>query len=460
MIAPARSAAFQILLKIEQNAGHCDELLRSPLVDRRSQADRNLCTTLVMGTLRWQIALDSRINALLARPDTRLEDEVRIALRLGVFQMLYLDRIPDHAAVMDSVELVKQTGQGFASGMVNAVLRKIAVAPPVELPETFANAGELAAAYAHPAWMVERWVTRYGIESAAAICRFDQQPPPTTVRLVGEGSEAALLAEGIELAPGAFLTRARRVVQGDVTATVTYREGGVRIQDENSQLVAELAGRGENILDCCAAPGGKTAILAERNPKSSLLACDVSRRRLDEMRGMLRNPRGARISYEAVDAARLPYEGVFDLILCDVPCSGTGTIARNPEIRHRLDPAEFPRQHSRQVAILLAALRALKPGGRLVYASCSLEPEENEAVIQDCLSGRPEFAEVGLEQRVEALIAEGSMHEGSATGILEKGHLRTIPGVHPGDGFFAAMIERKVEAASAVKATRRVRSSV
>ncbi len=129
MIAPARSAAFAILLQVERNAGHCDELLRSELVDRLSQADRNLCTNLVMGTLRWQIALDARINALLARPDTRLDDEVRIALRLGAFQMLYLDRIPSHAAVMDSVELVKQSGQGFASGMVNAVLRKIAVAP-------------------------------------------------------------------------------------------------------------------------------------------------------------------------------------------------------------------------------------------------------------------------------------------------------------------------------------------
>ena len=404
MIAPARSAAFAILLKVEQNAGHCDELLRSELVDRLSQADRNLCTNLVMGTLRWQIALDARINALLARPDTRLDDEVRIALRLGVFQMLYLDRIPSHAAVMDSVELVKHSGHAFASGMVNAILRKIAVAPAIEPPTSFANPAELAAAHAHPAWMVERWALRYGMEKAAAICSFDQEQPATCVRLVSESAEAELLAEGIELASGAFLAKARRVVRGDVTATVTYRNGGVRIQDEGSQLVAELAGKGENILDCCAAPGGKTAILAERNPKSSLLACDVSRRRLDEMRGLLRNLRGARISYETCDAAKLPYDKIFDLVLCDVPCSGTGTIARNPEIRHRLEPAEFSRQHSRQVAILLAATRALKPGGRLVYASCSLEPEENESVIQDCLSGRPEYSEGDLSERVAALV--------------------------------------------------------
>ena len=443
MIAPARLAAFGILLKIEQQAGHCDELLRSEVVDRLTQADRNLCTNLVMGTLRWQIALDARINELLARPDMRLGDEVRIALRLGAFQMLYLDRIPNHAAVMDSVELVKHTGQGFAAGMVNALLRKIAVAPRVEIPSSFDNAAAVAAAYAHPTWMVERWVLRYGLEKATAICKFDQEQPPTTVRLVGDGAETSLADEGIELAPGAFLAHARRVVRGDVTATVIYRDSKVRIQDEGSQLVAELAGHGENILDCCAAPGGKAAILAENNPKATLLACDVSRRRLDEMRGLLRNVRGARISYETMDAAKLAYEKQFDLVLCDVPCSGTGTIARNPEIRHRLEPAEFARQHSRQVAILLAGMRTLKPGGRLVYASCSLEPEENEAVIQDCLSGRPEFSEIGVGERLKALVAEGSMHDGSAAGFMEKSRLRTLPGVHPCDGFFAAMIRRQ-----------------
>jgi 16S rRNA (cytosine967-C5)-methyltransferase len=440
VIAAARTAAFAILLQVERREGHSDELLRSAAVDRLSQPDRNLCTNLVMGTLRWQIALDSRINSLLARPDARLEDEVRVALRLGAFQMVYLDRIPSHAAVMDSVELVKQSGQGFASGMVNAVLRKIAVAPAVEVPASFLDAAELAAAYAHPAWMVERWALVYGIGKAEAICRFDQEQPATCVRLVSETAEAELAAEGVELAAGALLTRARRVVRGDVTATVTYRNGGVRIQDEGSQLVAELAGCGENILDCCAAPGGKAAILAEKSPKAALLACDVSRRRLDEMRGLLRNARGARISYEVCDAAKLGYERFFDLILCDVPCSGTGTIARNPEIRHRLEPAEFSRQHSRQVAILLAALRALRPGGRLLYASCSLEPEENEAVIQDCLSGRPEFVEVGLAERVTALVADGTLISGE--GLLRNGRLRSLPGLHPFDGFFAAMIVR------------------
>jgi 16S rRNA (cytosine967-C5)-methyltransferase len=443
MIAPARLAAFEILLKIERNAGHSDELLRSESVDRLSVRDRHLCTNLVMGTLRWQIALDARIDSFLTRPDARLDDAVRTALRLGAFQHLYLDRIPIHAAVTESVELVKAGGRSFASGMVNAVLRKIVAQPPSEAPANLTEPAEIALAYAHSGWLVERWATRYGIENAASICRFDQEQPATTVRLVGDDAEKALLAEGVELAPGAFLTYARRVVRGDITATRAYQDGAVRIQDEGSQLVAELAGQGDNILDCCAAPGGKTAILAERNAKSTLLACDISRKRLVEMRGVMQGVRGARISYEIADAAKLHYERSFDLVLCDVPCSGTGTIARNPEIRHRLEPAEFARQHSRQVAILLSAMRVLRPGGRLLYSTCSLEPEENEAVIQDCLTGRDEFSEIGLNERVDALVREGSLLTERAAGLLRRGRLQTIPGVHPCDGFFGAMIGRR-----------------
>ena len=152
-------------------------------------------------------------------------------------------------------------------------------------------------------------------------------------------------------------------------------------------------------MDCCAAPGGKTAILAEKNPKSALLACDVSKRRLDEMRGLLRNVRGARISYEACDAAKLTYDKVFDLVVCDVPCSGTGTIARNPEIRHRLEPAEFPRQHSRQVAILLSAMRALKPGGRLVF----VEYRREDPAVAIKLVHKMTEAQVRKEMSVQPL---------------------------------------------------------
>ena len=350
-ITTARAAAFDILMKIERNQGHCDDLLRTRQVEVLAPLDRNLCTNLVMGTLRWQIALDAEVNRSLKRPEGRLSDEVRIALRLGAFQLLYLDRIPAHAAISESVELAKRAENKFAAGMVNAVLRKVA-AGGARSKHDAATAAGIAGATAHPVWLVERWAAAYGLEAAAAICAFNQEQPPLHLRCASDGVEDTLKGAGIELEPGAYLSRARKLTKGDVTTTVAYRDGLVRIQDEGSQLVAELAGAGRKILDCCAAPGGKTMILAENNPESDILACDVSLRRLDQMKGMLRAlPKKVQLRFQVADAARPSFKDEYDLVLCDVPCSGTGTIARNPEIRHRLKPEDITRHHERQVTI-------------------------------------------------------------------------------------------------------------
>jgi 16S rRNA (cytosine967-C5)-methyltransferase len=442
-IAPARAAAFHILLGLETRTGHSDDLLRSAAVSRLSEQDRHLATTLVMGTLRWQSALDSRVAGFLKRPDSQLEVPVRLTLRMGAFQLLHLDRIPAHAAIDESVELAKRHGQAHAAGMVNAVLRRLATAPRAPLPDP-RNAAELSSMYAHPYWLVERWVAVYGLARATTICQFDQDQAPTSLRLLAAGAEEALLAEGIELAPGTFLTQARRVVQGDITGAKSLREGLVRIQDEGSQLVAELAGHGNRILDTCAAPGGKTAILAKRNPAARIVASDASGKRLEEMRCLM--PVDPRISYRVADAAKTMWGERFDLILCDVPCSGTGTLARNPEIRHRLDAAELKRQQVRQIAILRAAMAALEPGGRLIYSTCSLEPEENEAVVSACLAAIPGFRIEPLEGELDALTSSGVLTaEGSQRlreSAMVKGCLRTLPGVHPCDGFFAALLTR------------------
>ncbi len=201
------------------------------------------------------------------------------------------------------------------------------------------DAGDALAA--HPSWMVERWVAAFGNETAEAICRYDQLPPPTTIRLDSP--------EGLHLEPGVFVTRAQRLVAGEPPT-------GVRIQDEGSQLIAELAGRGNRILDCCAAPGGKTAILAERNPESLITACDISPARLKAMQRNLKSPA---IRFRVLDATELPFEKEFDLVLCDAPCSGTGTLARNPEIKHRTNLEDFRRHRDRQLLLLGSAMRAL-----------------------------------------------------------------------------------------------------
>jgi 16S rRNA (cytosine967-C5)-methyltransferase len=448
MIAPARRVSYRILLQIASSDAHSDELLRSAEVDRLSAQDRNLTTTLVLGTLRWQLALDARIRALLARPETKLSAEAATALRMGAYQLLHLDRVPAHAVVHDSVELVKYGDERGAAGMVNAVLRKIqSKGYRVQgTEEQERSVRELASEWAHPVWMVERWARRYRLEAAEAICRWDQEPSGATIR----GTEPAADLEGIETEPGYFLRCARRVVRGDVGRSEEFRKGRVRIQDEASQLVAEIAAAAApgalRVMDTCAAPGGKTAILAERLPEAEITAVDVSRARLEQMRERVLGAGAERFVWEVADAATLELKPEWDLILCDVPCSGTGTMARNPEIRLRVSEADLARQHARQVAILRAGLAGLKPGGRLVYSTCSLEPEENEDVVAEVLRETTGFEVIAVEGILDQLAASGVVTAEGRERLrtaTEEDFLRTLPGVHPCDGFFAAVLSRE-----------------
>lgn len=442
-IAPARRIAYQLLLQIATTDAHSDDLLRSPEVDALSTQDRALTTTLVLGTLRWQLALDARIREFLARPDATLAPEAATALRMGAYQLLHLDRVPAHAVLNDSVELVKRGKEKGAAGMVNAVLRKVQrSALSVQRSEE--------PCLAHPAWMVDRWVRRYGPKAAEVICRWDQEPAGVSLRV-----KAGVDLSDLETEPGYFLTAARRVVQGDVGWSAAVREGRARIQDEASQLVGEvLAAWADDeparpllkVLDLCAAPGGKTAILAERLSSAEITAVDVSRKRLDAMRRMMPDALAGRMRFEVADAAKMELRPEWDLILCDVPCSGTGTMARNPEIRLRVTEADLARQHARQVAILRNGLRGLKAGGRLVYSTCSLELEENEAVVTEATAAGEGFRVVPVASVLNRLAARGVVTaEGrerlrSAT---EGDFLRTLPGVHPCDGFFAAVVEAR-----------------
>jgi 16S rRNA (cytosine967-C5)-methyltransferase len=364
-----------------------------------SQADRNLATTLVLGVLRWQIGLDALAQPLLQRPDP-LDAPVAIAIRMGAFQLLHLDRIPAHAALSESVELVRAAGHGHAAGMVNAILRKITRMPPMRVP-LVETTHALAQRLSHPQWLVERWQKNYGRAAAVAVCEADLREPPQGVLFADEAAFA---------------------------------------MDDGSRLVAELAAASQTapqrIWDCCAAPGGKTLVLAARHPEAELVASDVNPRRLKGMVDRLKVGAPQVRTIEA-DAMKLPAdEGLFDLILCDVPCSGTGTLSRNPEIKERLQPAELGRQAVRQREILTGALGRLAPGGSLVYSTCSLEPEENDEVVAAVLAKVKGVEQVSLAPVLEKLKLE------KTDGLIKNGVLRTLPGVFLGDGFFAAMFFR------------------
>ena len=436
-ISPARSEAFAILFAVENGQGHSDGLLRSRSVARLSPQDKNLATALVLGVLRWQLALDARIRPLLKRPNAKLDTEVLIALRLGAFQLLHLDRIPAHAAIDESVELTRAAGHRFASSMVNAVLRKLAASTKTAV--TFDTQT------AYPAWMMERWIRFFGLETTQAICSNGVTEPEINIRISGSTDEAELAQEGVTLAPGQLLTASRAVLTGDIAATTAFREGLVRIQDEGSQLIAEIAGQGSVILDACAAPGGKTLILAERNPQSRIVAYEVNKQRASSLRKRLASF-VSHVECREADAAALTENNAYDLALVDAPCSGTGTLARNPEIRHRLQPEEFARQAKRQKAILAAALRAVKPGTRIVYSTCSLEPEENEQVIAVVAAENPGVRVAPLHARIKQMRNESIVTphgaETLASCFTPEGYLRLFPSVHGTDGFFIAQLEK------------------
>jgi len=451
-VSSARAGAFEILLRVEREDSYAAELLHSGKLAKLSPRDHGLTTELVMGVLRWQSLLDRRLAAASSQKIERLDVEVLTALRLGLYQLQFLSRVPARAAIFESVELVKAAHKRSAASFVNAVLRKISRASAEDIVAEIAKSFDpitLAQNSAHPSWLVSRWAEHYGLETARKICAHDQTVPVTTIHIHGDRfrdaqsnkdrSEAELAAAGIQLAPGQLLTAARRVVAGDVTATRAYQEGRISIQDEASQVVALLTGRGEVILDCCAAPGSKTGLLARRNPQARVFATELHPHRARLLQSLSRLPN---VHVVAADARHLPFSIAFDRILADVPCSGTGTLARNPEIKWRLKAEDLRDLQSRQVAILKSALARLSSRGRLVYSTCSLERDENEAVVEAALEGTTDFQVIDCRAELEQLRQSAELCWKDTESLLAGPYLRTIPGVHPCDGFFAAMIER------------------
>jgi len=445
MVSAARAAAFDILLRVEQQQAYASELLHSRRLQELSPADRGLCTELVMGVLRWRSRLDLAIAAFSSQPLHRLDVEVLIALRLGAYQIGFLQRVPARAAVNESVELARRGRKRSAVPFVNGVLRKVAAKPDLLRAEAAPGQGttvQMAEHYAHPHWLTERWAAAYGPAAAEKICAYDQAAPATAVRLRHPAVEEELRREGVELGPGELLATARRLKAGDLTHTRAFAEGRVAVQDEASQLVALLVGQGRRLLDCCAAPGGKTAILAERNPESLIVAADFHLHRARLLARRLHGA-GGKVRILAADATRLPLGGGFDRVLADVPCSGTGTLARHPEIKWRLAAQDLAELHRKQAAILNAALEQVSPGGRLLYSSCSLEREENAAVVEEALAGRGDFHALDCREELRRLQAAGELSWPDLDSLVSGEFLRTVPGLEPCDGFFAAILERQ-----------------
>jgi 16S rRNA (cytosine967-C5)-methyltransferase len=450
-VSPARAAAFDILLRVERESSFASELLHAANYESLSTPDHALATELVMGVLRWRARLDHVIATAAAQPLARLDPEILVALRLALYQFRWLDRIPQRAALHESVELVKRARKRSAAPFVNAVLRKLTAAqqdPPESENESTSDG--LSRALAHPLWLVERWAREYGIAAVRRICEHDQSIPTTAIRVrvpIAEAELSELTHDGVMLTPGALLASARRVAAGDITKARAFRAGRIVIQDEASQLVAALVGygleNGTRILDCCAAPGGKTLAAGDHNSRATITAVDVHPHRARLMQRRLQtHPCSARIQTVIADARHLPLRVKFERILADVPCSGTGTLARNPEIKWRLKPDDLSQLQARQSAILRSALAHVAPGGRVIYSTCSLEKGENEDVVEQVLADDKSIHLLNCRAELDRLIEAGELIWPDSASLTRGPYLRTIPGIHPCDGFFAAILER------------------
>ncbi|HXZ32728.1 MAG TPA: transcription antitermination factor NusB [Terriglobales bacterium] len=442
-ISPARVAAFEILLRVDQQNAFTAELLHSSARQTLSGPDHRLAMELVMGVLRWRSVLDLEIASRSSIKLARIDPEVLTALRLAAYQLMFLDRIPARAAIHESVELVKRARKRSAAPFANALLRELARSPTRPALQALVAKGEsgseLARLFAHPQWLVERWIHEFGIDVAREICLYDQRIPETAITIYEASLVRELETRGIKLAPGRLLGSSRRVVTGDLAELPPPLQAQITIQDEASQLVALLTGTGSRILDCCAAPGGKTRVLAESNPSALIIAGELHPHRARRLRKQVT---AGNVRVIAADARAIPVSVAFDSILVDVPCSGTGTLARNPEIKWRLKPEDLVDLQARQAAILRSVMRQLVSGGTVVYSTCSLEKEENEEVVEQTLSLETSFRLVDCRERLQQLQTDGKLVWKDIASLARGPYLRTTPGVHPCDGLFAAVLKK------------------
>jgi 16S rRNA (cytosine967-C5)-methyltransferase len=439
VVSPARRAAFNFLRRVEEE-GAFSTVLLAAVDDEMRAEDRALAYELVLGVLRWQLFLDALIEHYSSRRAETLDAPVRRALRLGLYQLRFLSRIPQSAVVNESVNLAHFARLRSAAPFINAVLRRATREPDYDPAANVADHLErLAIETSHPRWLVERWAKEFGMEAAAAFARANNEAPPTAFRVVEGRANAQevldeLRAAGGRLHESRVAPNAWRVEGAGAKLRELARAGKIYLQDEASQLVAHVLGAraGERVLDVCAAPGSKTTHVAARTEDLSLIvAGDLYEHRLRTIAEAASRQGVKNLVLVAHDAEMaLPFpENSFDRVLVDAPCTGTGTLRRNPEIRWRITDRDVLDLSSRQGRILAHAARALKPGGRLVYSTCSVEREENEEVVASFLAREKDFEQV-LLTAPENLQSAG-------------GCLRVWPHRDGADGFFISAFERK-----------------
>lgn len=447
-----RVAAARALLAIEQRADTLGGVLDDARQFVTAPRDRALLVEITTGTLRWRNQLDAFIAAASRRSVRQIDPQVLAVLRLGAYQLRHLDRVPDYAVVHESVAAVRALGIASASGFVNAVLRALIrrgpalslPARPTESSHRDAQVSYLSVTLSHPAWLVRRWIERVGFEAAEAWCRFNNSAPDVAVRAIDstpiEEILASLRAEGLDANVAPHVSDAVRLPPGTLGRVSPELRARLWVQDEAAQLVARLANvhRGERVLDLCAAPGGKTLVMAtdlglHDTEESTLVAADYRVGRIALLADTLRRAR-LPVPVVCLDArSSLPFRQSFDCVVVDAPCSGLGTIRREPDLKWSRSPEDLPRFAAEQHSMLAAAAETVRPGGRLVYATCSSEPDENIQIVDAFLAGDTRFisSDAPASQAVPAHLLDA------------RGHLATRPDQHDLEAFYAAVLVRR-----------------
>lgn len=444
-----RALAVKVLSAVEQDGAYSNlELNRRLKEAELSPADAGLATELVYGTIARLNTLDYFLERFVAKGMAKLQPWVRSLLRISVYQMLYLDRIPEHAVVSEAVNLAKKLGHQGISGMVNGVLRNmIRNRDELRIPNDLPAAERIALEHSHPLWMVKRWIGQYGEETAEAICKANNEPPAVSVRvnttmttrekLMHEMESTGAVVEPSRLSPDGILVRSG----GNMALTSWYRDGLFSVQDESSMLVAEAVAPEEDqiVLDCCAAPGGKTAHMAEKmQDRGRIIANDVHAHKRQ-----LIMDQADRLGLSCIDAVtgdaldldeRYPHAS-FDRILLDAPCSGLGVIRRKPDVKWTKSPEDIEDISGLQRELLDRVAPLLKPGGVLVYSTCTIEPAENELMVADFLKRHPEY------QAVDSAWNGTEMEKWNPV----NGGVQILPQYAHSDGFFIARLTRAAD---------------
>lgn len=446
----AREVALEILTRVAEDQAYSNLLLNQTLEKYKlDRLDSSLVTEIVYGTIQRKNTIDYFLQRFINKGLDKLQPWVSNLLRLSFYQLYYLDRIPPHAVVHEAVEIAKKKGHQGISGLVNGVLRNVLRSKEeLILPNGLPAVKRIALQYSHPEWMVARWIKQYGERTTEQICASNNEPPKSSIRVnTLKHDRAALLellrnqglqAEPSEIAASGVIAKSG----GNLALTDGYAAGEFSIQDESSMLVSEITDPqpGMQVLDCCAAPGGKTAHLAEKmRDTGTLIANDVH-----EHKKKLIESQAVRLGLECIralvtDAAHLSErfaEGSFDRILLDAPCSGLGVIRRKPDVKWSKNEQEIEGIADIQFSILSDIRNLVKPGGILVYSTCTLLQEENEGMIARFLEQFPEFEP---DPELEAMLPEAVREKA----MLSAGMVRILPHYFHSDGFFIARLKRK-----------------